>query len=454
MSGVAALAFAAAFTSCSKSTGLYDEGAVKEKQEQENQEKVTNSYETAFINAFGKPASDQDWGFASRQLPASFGAKTRGAYPNGNMWESDGYTVPGDITKTEREAVLAVFNQPGEASYTSLIDWNDFFVQQVFKGTAKYYAHNQYNNNNVADGLKDNATSFTGSDKMNWLCTVAEQKEVTTCWWPLATEIQSCDPYDDHIFDFNDANSDDYGGRMLMLNSNTKTFGYYNSEDSKVHYNFRMEKINGNYYVGFDFYGDGDGGPNMKIDRDFIYNDWIVKIVPATGVTPPTRYTVRIICEDLMANASSDFDFNDVVFDASYKEGDSHTYITVKAAGGTIPLYIEGKEVHKLFQEQYPDAGIILPADGVKGTMINTHATGGVEVGDATLVLNSIKAPWDIAITINNGGTTIPLKAEVGQPAAKIAVDPSFLWLNERDDIRKVCPNFPSYVQDTTVNWY
>ena len=107
-----------------------------------------------------------------------------------------------------------------------------------------------------------------------------------------------------------------------------------------------------------------------------------------------------------------------------------------------------------MFQDEYPEAGIILPTDGVKGTMINTHATGGVEVGDVSLVLDGIIAPKDIAITINNGGTSIPLKAEVGQPAAKIAVDPSFNWLNERDNITEVCPNFPTYVKDGNINWY
>ena len=70
MSGVAAIAFLAAFTSCSKSTDLYDQGAVDEKnrqeQEKKDQQKVENvqaTYEKAFQNAFGQPAAGQDWGF-------------------------------------------------------------------------------------------------------------------------------------------------------------------------------------------------------------------------------------------------------------------------------------------------------------------------------------------------------------------------------------------------------
>ena len=37
MSGVAAIAFLAAFTSCSKSTDLYDQGAVDEKRCEQNE---------------------------------------------------------------------------------------------------------------------------------------------------------------------------------------------------------------------------------------------------------------------------------------------------------------------------------------------------------------------------------------------------------------------------------
>ena len=435
MTGVAALAFAATFTSCSKSGDLYDESKVEE----QKIASVTEKYDEAFIKAFGQPASNQDWGFASRKLPASFGAGTRGAQTNSNQWgthdDNDkylNYPKPADITPEERAAVLAVFNQKGKESYEDILNLKNFFVQQVYCGP--------------------NGT------KMNQLACVTNW--VKTKDWPETWEQRST--YTDD--ELNNFNGGKYSGNaeqgcMLAWYSSTSDWSFKTSQSGgqRIYGHWRMEKINGNYYVGLDHeaWRQAPANANEEDKRDYIYNDWIVKIVPGIGDIPePNRYTVRIICEDLMANASSDFDFNDVVFDASYAEGSTTTFITIKAAGGTIPLYIEGNEVHKLFQEQYPDAGIILPADGVKGTMINTRATGGVEVGDATLTINRIIAPWDIAITINNGGTTIPLKAEVGSPAAKIAVNPSFDWLDERADITKVCPNFSSYVQDTTVNWY
>lgn len=70
MSGVAAIAFVAAFTSCSKSTDLY-EGPKQEEPKPSNpttnpevvEADIQAAYEAAFVNTFGKPAADQDWGF-------------------------------------------------------------------------------------------------------------------------------------------------------------------------------------------------------------------------------------------------------------------------------------------------------------------------------------------------------------------------------------------------------
>lgn len=65
MTGVAALAFAATLTSCSKAGDLYDEGAAKEAETQKQTEQILASYNQAFLKTFGQPAADQDWGFGS-----------------------------------------------------------------------------------------------------------------------------------------------------------------------------------------------------------------------------------------------------------------------------------------------------------------------------------------------------------------------------------------------------
>ena len=405
------------------------------------QEIVTNNYNAVFVKTFGEPAANQDWGFGSRVLPTSFGARTRTANTNGNQWGSDyGYTVPSPITAAEREAVLAVFNQKGKESYTSLVDWNEYFVQQVYKGVATYKNH-------------DNQT-VTGSEHMDWLCTVTN-KVADIQWWPFkANYTVGSTNYDDHINNFNNGKCDANGGMTLMVATDTHTFGFKSSEDNgHVFYNFRMEYIAPyGYFVGFDFEANG-ANKNEQVDRDYIYNDWIVKIVPGHGLTPPptppARYTVRIICEDLNANGGSDFDFNDVVFDAAYVEGENKTYVTIQCAGGTLPLFVAGNEVHQLFADANPALNI-----GVT-TMINTNASNGISgLAPVAFTIDEIVAPWDITIAVMRNNNLIPLMANVGSPAAKIAVDPDFVWVNERVDIRTVYPNFSDYVQDTTVNWY
>ena len=396
---------------------------------------VVEQYNAAFVKTFGEPASNQAWGFDDRVLPASFGATTRAANTNGNEWAANGYNVPEAITEAERQAVLNVFNQKGEASYTSLLDLDCFFVQQVYKGVATYKNHaNQ---------------TVTGSDHMDWLCTVTNKHVNVVCWWPYEESVTTGAYYDDHINNFNNGKCDAWNGIMLMVNTNSNKFGFKSSEDNgHVFYNFRMEKINGNYYVGFDFEAAG-ANPNEQVDRDYIYNDWIVKIVPGNGVTPPTRYTVRIICEDLTISSGTDFDFNDVVFDASYTEGQNTTTVTIQAAGGTLPLFVDGREVHQLFAEANPDKGITTK------TMINTNASNGVSgLNPVTFTIDHIVAPWDIDVAVIKENNIISLKAETGSPASKIAVDPDFQWVDERTPILVVYPDFERYVQDTTVNWY
>ena len=64
MGGIAAVAICAAFTSCSKNNELFDQNAAEQIKQQTSEQKIISDYQTAFENAFGKPASNQDWGLA------------------------------------------------------------------------------------------------------------------------------------------------------------------------------------------------------------------------------------------------------------------------------------------------------------------------------------------------------------------------------------------------------
>ena len=130
MTGVAAIALCAAFTSCSKNEELYDAGQITKNEAAQ----IEENYNKAFIAAFGQPAANQDWGFGSN-------AKTRGAMTRGgsNMWANQ--TVwpmfPVMADPTEEPGTLQNYYSFWQINITSRIG-KDFWIQQVYKGWNQY----------------------------------------------------------------------------------------------------------------------------------------------------------------------------------------------------------------------------------------------------------------------------------------------------------------------------
>ena len=188
---------------------------------------------------------------------------------------------------------------------------------------------------------------------------------------------------------------------------------------------------------------------------DGYFSDWIVTLTEAkTDNDPKTRtdiQKIRVIAEDLTidsdAEGKSDFDFNDVVFDVVWTRtytnevlSSEKVEIVLKAAGGTLPLYLDGKEVHQLYAtanptldiDQYTMINTRAEARGLKGksgladiTFPTTNYTGST-IGE---IANSI------SIYVVKGGEPCVLKAPKGDVASKVAVDIDYDWCNERQDI-------------------
>lgn len=96
MTSFAAIAFLIAFTGCSKND-LYDQGAVDERNRQEQEKKdqqkeltVNEKYAAAFEKAFGKVGPNVDWGFSSKN------ASTRALTRAGGVAFSTDIVFPGD----------------------------------------------------------------------------------------------------------------------------------------------------------------------------------------------------------------------------------------------------------------------------------------------------------------------------------------------------------------------
>lgn len=493
----------------------------------------TQAYAEAFKEMIGGEVDpNQNWGFETITISeeelaaarAAVRAGTRTHNVNGNQWKGWGYTIPEPIGQDELNNVLAVFNQVGAASYESLVDWDEFFVQQVYKGVATYH------------DATDNNKEFTGSDKMNelacWDPTGQYYSWDEYIWNPAknANDIIKHEGYnhDDIINNFNGGNctttyySDGDNnhehpitGITLMQNTSTQKFSYKSSQGGgQRFYYFRMEKINGNYYVGFDFASErqASANANEQVERDYIYNDWIVKICPGKG-TPITNVggegttdteTItnakyerkklmlqgRVFCEDLAKATRADIDFNDIVFDARIWRVSEFTKtngvdnnddnflryeaeICLLAAGGTIPANVASRDVHDLF-----GVGLTTMVNTVDGNSTNvtikwdnSSATKPVKHftfdmtelitnnnGDISLDLIPIEVMWTTSDTNDPGIGQMKsvgrLGANVGDVPYKFCAPIGTPWASERNPIVDVYSGFADWAKGgSEPNW-
>lgn len=504
MTGMAALAICAAFTSCSKDTDVYNSDQPKQD--------IQATYEQNFIKVFGQPAANQDWGFGS-------GAGTRTWNVNGNQWH-DGvnynYEYDAKVTTDEMNKVFNYVNDKNNVETVDQISFTEYWVTQIWNGEddanatgAKAPASISYPNQNGA------TTTIIGGAQMDKL----EIKET-----------QSADSWI-HCNNFNGADNNDWkeggeGGRTLMTSSGTYSFRYTNSQSSYLSEKYIIvpgEKIDaslaGFYYVCFDFekgYTDAEkaqettyftyvgvdnngaeqavqtfsipgyytstnmptdqqikdavNNPNYKeiknvsvkgylygdkhCDGDDNYTDWIVRISPAKV---KSNYDIRIIGEDLSAGEDgNDFDFNDIVFDVKFT-GDNTAKICIVAAGGTLPLRVAGQEVHGLFHQ---DTNIMINTNAADAGYPNQAYEQRDNLPTFDITLTGVKAAngknikIEVEKEVNGVKQWVELKANDGEPAAKIGVKPGFDYCNERQGISSKYPRFTQWVQNVDVVWY
>ena len=185
MTGIAALAMCAGFTSCSHDLSDPTQEDINNYLAQ----KVTNNYNRAFIDHFGEPSEDQDWGFGSASnaraltranpgetYPATHsytdanGNVIAGANMNHNQWGSTdlqsmpygGWIVPDPLTNEQKERVRLYFQANPNLSYEDP-HFRHFYVQQVYKGGTKAPQTGNKESTKAANG-----TSYNGSN-MNLL---------------------------------------------------------------------------------------------------------------------------------------------------------------------------------------------------------------------------------------------------------------------------------------------
>lgn len=448
------------------------------------EELVKADYEAKFIQKFGKPSPDQTWGFGKSSTKSVASIGTRWADPNANMW-AETWTVIKPLTAAQIDKVRRYF-QNNKTPKNTPVNYTNFWVQDVYKGGTNTEGSKSTERYKAANG-----DVFTGSEKMDKLTAGSDNQHINNY------NNGHCSP-NENIWDGSLSNPSNQNSKifhtdklMLMINSMTDCFGFYNSlqgnqynknyvivpgdvimqwESATTAANGENSDVSGMYFVGFDYDANFDNGvyhmvntntymvtevpegtprafhiPNTSDERWYIagaadgyYSDWIVRVCEAT-----IKPDCRIIAEDLsVEDASSDFDFNDVVFDVkmNYPNYGEHTII-LQAAGGTLPLTVGDREVHDLF--------------GVSTTtMVNTGA--GVSKAPVTFTYaKHITNVDEIPVTVQKNGQWIELVAPQGKVASKICVEPRYVWCAERKDIDTVYPNFSPWVKgENTGLWY
>ncbi len=255
---------AVAFSSCSKNDF-----------ETTTQEQIDQAkYDQAFENYVGgKVASNQDWGFG-----ASTRAFTRGSYPNGNMWADEGWNVPPVLTDGQKERVYRYFQTHKDLEYKDP-GYTDFWIQQVYKGGT-------HSTNECPEKYTSaNNGQVTGSDHMDHLEAVLE------------------DGTHEHIFNFNFGDCNDWGGRMLMTNSGTHLFGYFNSDGSLGHTDYTglvswevIEKWGNDNNIGATL-NDGWNRSFMGFDFEQVVGDDILRrnITEYSSNGKPKTWTLNYV---------------------------------------------------------------------------------------------------------------------------------------------------------------
>lgn len=465
MSGIAAFAIAAAFTSCSKSTDLY-QGPQPEPTPVEEPKTKQEVYQEVFEKEFGKIDPNQNWGFVDQSKYVVAG--TRGHDVNRNQWgsnkESDGIhgklAIPVNVTPTERTLVYDYFNVKREgATNQNNINWTDYCITQVWKGEDSYYDDNQYNwtekagETPVRGELKENATKGeVASNKMNHLQVLKGNGYID--------EYGNLQGDWEHANDFNmgkqNSGYGDIEGHTYMLNSGTLDFAYHNVFDSKYHNDYIIipgaeidPSLAGYWYVGFDFSATGgyvdDNGiiqqKNMRVERDWVFTDWIVRISPAEFLGQQRIFVEDLITTDMESVDPSDWDFNDAVFDAFMYDGKA--IITLRAAGGTLNLTVGNVEVHQAF-------GVDV------SQMVNTGSGPEVAPVQFSYTTSSTNAEDIPVVVTTKDGQTITLTAKVGEATQKIAapIANHVKWLKERTHIKNGYPTFMDFVNDPSKTWY
>jgi len=449
MTGMAAMLFCGVFTSCSHDIDFEGEqNKIKEAEQQKVQQQVQDAYEQAFIARFGKPASTFNWGFGSKATRGVAGARN---FSN--------VTRAGEVSYTVSDSYNASFNKAYfDAIKANMPEWGPTAGSKnyefVSKGSFEFSVI--FSCTSAADEV-----GFYYYDPSNQ--TIEQRTEVRfveNMQYPgnyyrirkNNNEVANPDPLQGYgIWD--DPNVSAIEGKTFTINvpvgyrvgfwiDNPDWVRFYSNQflnPDEKYYSSVVDLDENSFLVGLEDWYRGDND----------CNDIIISVKKGTNpppiIIPEADYEeIRVMAEDLTVSQSTDFDFNDVVYDVRRYIKDTQDYskdevvVILQAAGGTLPLYIldDDHEVHALFNADVDE-------------MVNTNAQNrGMKGKDAKPVFIRLTNPSQYGTTVADIAKNIPVwvikngvKCYMTVPnpsegiASKIGVGTDYEWCDERQDI-------------------
>ena len=386
LSLAAILAIGLAFVSCS-SKDIYDEGRAEDIKHQALQDK----YKAAFVAKFGAIKPGHHWGFEDV-------AATRGAAIEhyGNYELPDAYQDKGGP-----HSFVHKFNPATQT--VSKVDYSDYFLQHYYKQTN--------NGNGNSHGNQ--------ADTHHELSQLQAYNFNTGEWENVINFVKGQNTH--HMTDVQGKKMTK--GVTLMTNMGTpvadKPMFRWISDDGYICENYIIKVINGEYYLGMGYSNEN------KND----YDAWIIKIAPAVG-RPPYKDRGRIMCEDL--GEIGDFDFNDVVFDATIMN-DGSINIEILAAGGTLDITV---------------AEVPVTLGQMTNTGVNVAGTQKFTISATTASVKGWTTLKSIPVEVTGkDGDKYKLIADFGEAPGKFCTFIGLPWADEYVDIKDAYNGFETWVR-------
>lgn len=433
----------------------------------------------------------------------SNGGDQKLSYKDDNGYNNDHQPI-GDITEYEIQYVSAWFRTheiTDPTKYREQLHLSDFFIQTV-SADHDQLSYGQLSNdpigkngtniNDASEALAAGLTNVTLSSG-----TTSQQLEYPLdylCFKPMGANA-TVDQTWTHVNNFN-AGNQNHNPEENLNNNQNRTIMYITSSGTEdfacrasfstspstnpsdidflydwvlVHLTWMEEGIQRDgYYLAFDY---AASKTECTVVGDDYYSNWIVKITPA-HFSEEYSDSKRIMCEDL--GNTFDFDFNDVVFDVRYEEGENtEAIISLQAAGGTLPIYVGVN----------PQSRAVNSKEYEAHRMLGGNVSSPINVGKASRKVAIYRIPVsstnpdDIPVFVeyspgdvrsiasaNRGnlsgyapGPYNPQK-EIDSNTApqKFAVPITVQWMQECEFIEKGYPAFPKWVANENSNklWY